>query len=567
MLAISASQDGTFTEKAVKARGRPTILIQGGIHAGEIDGKDAGFWALREWLDSREGPLSKVTLVFVPVFNVDGHERFGAHNRPNQNGPEQMGWRTTAQNLNLNRDYMKGEAPEMQAMLRLLAAWDPIVLVDMHVTDGAQFQHVISINVSPGHLALDAPLAPHWEKALRESGYKLERELAEGLTKDGHLPLTIYPSLTPAAESAFDFAIADNLSSPRFSQAYWALRHRIGILVETHSWKDYATRVRATHDALVRLLAISARDGQAWLSAARAADNGAVREAAGHEVALSYATTGQSRAIDVLGYAYRKEAVSDVSCQARITYDVTRKQAWRVQLYDMLRPSKSTRLPRGGYVVPAAHAGWTAQKLTLHGLKFEVVAKDVTSAEIESYFAEEAKFGCAGPKTRSCTASSGPQVVLPGEMTSCEGRQTLEVTGRWAIDRRSVKKGSLFVPIAQPGALLVAHLFEPAAPDSLLKWGFFNAAFERAEYMEDYVAESVAREMLANDPAIQTAFERKLNKPAFAEDPAARLEFFYRCHPSWDDRFNLYPVFRVSSRPAESNQPAASEVLRYNCLR
>ena len=96
---------------------RPTLLVQGGIHAGEIDGKDAGFLVLRELLDGKLAPacaLDKITLVFVPVFNVDGHERFGANNRPNQRGPEEMGWRTTAQNLNLNRDYVKADAPEMQ---------------------------------------------------------------------------------------------------------------------------------------------------------------------------------------------------------------------------------------------------------------------------------------------------------------------------------------------------------------------------------------------------------------------------------------------------------------------
>ena len=91
--------------------------------------------------------LGASPFVFVPVFNVDGHERFGRNNRPNQLGPEEMGWRVTAQNLNLNRDYVKADAPEMQAMLRLLNEWDPIVYVDLHVTDGAKFQHDVSVNV------------------------------------------------------------------------------------------------------------------------------------------------------------------------------------------------------------------------------------------------------------------------------------------------------------------------------------------------------------------------------------------------------------------------------------
>jgi len=98
-------------------------------------------------------------LVFVPVFNVDGHERFGHWNRPNQVGPEEMGWRANARNFNLNRDYAKADTPEMQAMLRLLGTWDPTLYVDMHVTDGAEFQHDVSNTLEPRY-AGDSQLHP-----------------------------------------------------------------------------------------------------------------------------------------------------------------------------------------------------------------------------------------------------------------------------------------------------------------------------------------------------------------------------------------------------------------------
>ena len=152
-------------------------------------------------------------------------------------------------------------------------------------------------------------------------------------------------------------------------------------------------------------------------------------------------------------------------------------------------------------------------------------------------------------------------------MLPYEGRQQLKVKGTWASDTRPIDKGSLFVPIAQPRALLVAQLFEPGAPDSLLAWGFFNAHFERKEYMEDYVTEDVAREMLEKDPNIKAAFERKLQDPQFSNDPAARLDFFYRCHPSWDERFNLYPVFRVAAAPTGLDQPTTPKASRFDCLK
>src|SRR4051812_25371852 len=183
MLALAVSADGMLDPESVKVNKRPVVMFQGGIHAGEIDGKDAGFAVIRELLDgsaakkdkSLKDALGKVTLLFVPVFNIDGHERFGKWNRPNQVGPEEMGWRTTAQNLNLNRDYTKADAPEMQAMLKLLDAWDPAVYLDLHVTDGAQFQHEVSVLIDPTRNA-PAPLVKIGEALRKEVGEKLTKE-------------------------------------------------------------------------------------------------------------------------------------------------------------------------------------------------------------------------------------------------------------------------------------------------------------------------------------------------------------------------------------------------------
>src|SRR4029079_12501563 len=161
---------------------RPTIYLQGGIHAGEIDGKDAGFWFLRDLLDGKVAPgaLAAVDIVFVPVINPDGHERFGPNNRPNQRGPAEMGFRTNGARINLNRDFVKADTPEMHAILHAFTAYHPALLVDLHTTDGAKFQHDISINT--------APLAPRPDKleatAAELSGYTVKR-----LTELGHLPV------------------------------------------------------------------------------------------------------------------------------------------------------------------------------------------------------------------------------------------------------------------------------------------------------------------------------------------------------------------------------------------
>jgi len=134
---------------------------------------------------------------------------------------------------------------------------------------------------------------------------------------------------------------------------------------------------------------------------------------------------------------------------------------------------------------------------------------------------------------------------------SFEGHTPAELEGAWAPERRNVAAGALWIPIAQPNARLLLHLLEPAAPDSLARWGMFNLVLERTEYMEAYVAEEVARSML-QDPDVRRAFEAQLEDPDFATSPQRRLEFFYRRHPAWDERKDLLPVYRLDTAPAQT---------------
>lgn len=516
MKALVASTSGALTAEAAARRNLPVVLIQGGIHAGEIDGKDAGFLALREILEGKAAPgvLDKLVWIFVPVFNVDGHERFGAWNRPNQRGPEQMGWRTTAQNFNLNRDYVKADSPEMQAMLRLVEEWDPLLYVDLHATDGAQFQHDISIQVEPVHAG---------DEALRTAGRELRDGVIADLARQGSLPLPYYPSFVVNDDPASGFE--DGVPAPRFSHGYFQLRNRFGMLVETHSWKEYPERVRTTRNTIVSVLERIARQGAQWRATAQAADQ---RSAGlgGHSVPLAYAASEASHPVDFRGYAYTR-TLSDISGALMTRYDETTPQIWHVPLRDDVRPSVVVDAPRAGYLVPAAHAVRVGEKLREHGIVFRpITTKD--KADVQAFRADKTSFGA--------------QPV--------ESHQRLTVEGAWKPEVRDIPAGSLFVSITQSKARLVMALLEPMAPDSLLQWGEFNNAFERKEYMEDYVAEAVAREMLASDPALEAEFGRKLrDDPAFAKDPRARLEFFSRRHPSWDERYQLYPVLRTDSIP------------------
>lgn len=518
----------------------PLLMIQGGIHPGESDGKDAGFIALREMLSGSAAPgvLERIAIVFVPAFNVDGHERFARWNRPNQNGPEETGWRTTAQNLNLNRDYMKADSPEMQAMLGLLCDWDPIVCADIHVTDGADFEPDISLQAEPINQG---------DPQLFASGRELRDELIDKLAAQGSLPLPFYPDLAKTDDPASGFLLT--VYSPRFSTGYFPQRNRFTLLVETHSWKNYAHRVRITRNTIVGLAELFAAHGVRWEVEAHEADEAAIR-IGGSEVTLDYSSGWReptqaggasqdlgargAEMIEFRGYAYTREP-SPISGDRVTVYDPSTPQIWKVPYRNGVEPALVVTAPLGGYVVPAAYAREIGTKLVQHGISFEPVRDDVEGVHAEVFRATRATFSS----------------------TPFEGRMRAELEGSWARETHTIGAGALFVQIAQPLARLLMALLEPQAPDSLAAWGFFNACFEQKEYMEPYVAEQIAREMLAGSPELREEFTRRLSQdPAFAADPQARRSFFLSRHSSRDDRYNRYPVFRVDELLASTTPNA-----------
>jgi len=175
--------------------------------------------------------------------------------------------------------------------------------------------------------------------------------------------------------------------------------------------------------------------------------------------------------------------------------------------------------------VPAAYTDWLATQLELHGLDYRRLTEAQAALEVETFRA-----------SRHTLSTK-----------TYEGRTKLDLEGVWQAETRELPAGSLFVPIAQPGVRLLMCLLEPMSPDSYAAWGYFNGCYEQVEYMEGYVAEQVAEQMLDEDPLLGAEFKRRLDSdPAFAADPEARLEFFYRRHPSWDERYGLYPIYRCA---------------------
>ncbi len=496
---------------------RPTIYLEGGIHAGEIDGKDAGFWFLRDLLDGKVAPgaLDVVDVVFVPVINPDGHERFGPNNRPNQRGPVEMGFRTNGARINVNRDFVKADTREAQAVLSMYRRYDPLVFVDLHATDGAKFEHDIAVLV--------APLAPRPDQ-LDETAHALSDQLQKRLTALGHLPLPFYPSFEKDDDPTSGFSVGE--APPRFSQMYAAARSRIGILVETHSWRPYKQRVTSTYHMLQALFEDAMKNAPVWAQAARDAD-AADLALRGTQLPLVYENNAHTTQIAFRGYAYETRT-SDLTGGTWIQYDETRPQIWKVPLKDQVEPKITVRVPRAGYVIDGGFAAELAPVLDHHGIRYQTIAGQ-PRVDVETFRATTVTF-------------------LP----PFEARTRVALEGAWSAESRTLDRGAIFIPLDQKSVRLIVHLLDPAGPDSFAQWGFVTAAFERKEYMEAYVVEEQARALLERDPSLRAQFDAAVAADAeLAKSPEKKREWFYRRLPAWDERYNLLPIYRIDVSPVE----------------
>lgn len=500
MVVVTATKDGVALDSA-----KPLVLVQAGIHAGEIDGKDAALMLLRDIaVRGKDRLLDHVNLMVVPVFNVDGHARAGAFNRPNQRGPDNQGWRTTAQNLNLNRDYLKADTPEMAAMLGLIRDAAPDLYLDLHVTDGIDYQYDITFgfNGYEGRDARSSAIGRWLDRSYRPA-------VTAALTAAGHIPGRL---VTAKDDRDPDAGIVDDVATPRFSHGYGDLRHLASVLVENHSLKPYRQRVLGTYVLLEATLAAAGTDGAA-LKAAVAAD----RAARPAEIVASWKWRDAPVAmVDWRGVAH--DFFVSPATGAREVRWLGTPTTGRIALFGQ-EPDRRVTMPRAWWV-PATRPDVIA-KLQMHGVVVEPLAASRT-VEVEM-------LRLVAPKLADHVNEGHVELVV--EAVTRERR------------RETFPAGSVRVAADQPLGELAAMLLEPDSPESLLAWGEFPEIMQRTEYIEGYALAPLAERMLA-DPATRAAFDARLADPKFAADPEARLQWFYARTPYYDDRYLLYPVAR-----------------------
>ena len=524
-----ASTEKIVTADALKKSSKPNLLAQAGIHSGEIDGKDAGMMLLRDIaFGNKKQLIEGVNFLFVPILNVDGHERSSSFNRPNQRGPQNMGWRTNAQNLNLNRDYAKIDTNEIRAVINVINEYDPLLYMDLHVTDGADYQYDITFGglEGQGH-------SKSIEKWL-EKNYKAQADI--DLKAAGHIPGQL---LFAVNERDFSQGNGTMNGGPRFSDAYGDLRHTASILVENHSLKPYKQRVLGTYVLLESTLKILAADGNTLKESTKSDRNKRVAnlpmkfKIPQMNTAVSFENASDAKIKEKVA---APDSLQFLGIEAKILKSKitnTDYVVWTgipvkmtIPNYKGTEPIDFVVRPKG-YYVPV----WCTEvieRLKLHGIQMETI-KEPIEITVEMYRIKDAKFQNEGGK------------VLP-----FEGH--MQVSGTAVSETRKEKfpAGSVYISTDQYLGDLAMFLLEPKSADSFLSWGFFDEIFQRTEYAEAYVLEPTMTKMLTDSPELQKEFaDKKTADAAFANNPSAIYAWFYSKTKFYDQRYLLYPVGRA----------------------
>jgi hypothetical protein len=514
-LVIIDNQGFTDPEQ-IHRSGKVLLLIQACIHPGECEGKDAGLMLIRDIVINKKynDLLDHVSILFIPVFNVDGHERFGPYNRINQNGPKEMGWRVTANNLNLNRDFLKAETPEMKAWLRMFNEWMPDFFIDTHTTDGADYQYVLTYlmevfgNMDDGLTEwCKSVFLPSMTDKMEKKGYPVFPYIE---FRDWHNPKS---------------GLESNVAPPMLSQGYTSLRNRPGLLIETHMLKSYKSRVSSIYECILSSMEILNKEYNNLISFVRKADEFTCgKDFRARDFPLQFETlTTDSTMVDFRGINY-KEMKSELTGETWFKYG-TEKISFHLPYFSVNKPSVTTKLPEA-YLVPVE---WNAviEKLLLHGIKLSYLAKD-TIIRIDTYKLSSPKWNA----------------------NSYEGHHALTQFETSEIGHeRLFCKGSAIVDMNQQQARIIAHLLEPKGNGSLVYWNYFDAVLEQKEYAEHYVMEALIPEMLKDNTQMKVEFEKKKKEDTlFAKNPNLILNWFFSKTPYWDRNRDIYPIGKIYDR-------------------
>ncbi len=504
---VAFTNDGKLDREEIRTSGKLVILINNAIHPGEPDGVDACMMLLRDAATGKMKVPDNVVLVVVPVFNLGGALNRNSYSRANQDGPVSYGFRGNARNLDLNRDFIKCDAAETLGMVDLFTKMNPDIFVDNHVSDGADYQHVMTL------------LATQHDKLGGETGAYMYKTFTPLLYKDMKAQSYDLVPYVNDFEGTPDKGWREFYEPPRFSSGYAALFQTMAYVPETHMLKPFADRVKATYALMTSIIKMGSQNAEA-IKKARANDKKALLAQKAFPLEWRVDTTVCDSVL-FKGYEGSYKA-SEVSGLPRLYYDHKKPFTKKVPFYNHYEPASTVTAPKA-YVIPKA---WTPIIVCLraNGVRMQRVSYDsvmtLTAYHIDNY------------------------ETSPRPYERHYVHKNVKVTP--VTTKINVTQGDYIITLNQNAKRYLVEALEPTGPDGFFAWNFFDGILQQKEYFSSYVFEDLAAGLLKNDPALKKQLEDKRNAdPEFAKDPHAQLDFVYRNSPYFEQEYMRYPVYRL----------------------
>jgi len=479
---VIVANDRDFDLASQRKKNKRILLIINGIHPGEPDGIDASMLLVRDIVINKKKLPDNIVLAIIPVYNIGGCLNRSENYRVDQNGPAAFGFRGNSQNLDLNRDFIKCDSREARSFAQIFHLCDPDVLIDNHVSNGADYQHVMTLLTSQ-HSKLGGVMGEYLHKEFEPAIYALMKEKGYDL-----VPYVNFSGNTP------DNGLIAYFDGPRYSSGYASLWHSFAFVPETHMLKPYDQRVASTYALMECFIDFTSRNSST-IKKLRDQTKAAVLTQSSFPVSW---TLNRNRHDEILYKGYEAGyKPSEVSGLPRLYYDRSKPYEKKVKYYNYFDNHVVIQKPK---------------------------AKDTTIL-VEVYRIEDYR--------------SSPR---PYEMH--HPNSNVSVSTR--TENITFRKGDMLVPLDQVANRFLVEVLEPQGMDSYFSWNFFDGILAQKEGYSSYAFEDIAAQFLKDHPDIRAKLEqRKATDTAFANSAAAQLDFVYKNSPFYEPAHMRYPVYRV----------------------
>jgi hypothetical protein len=504
---VVVSNNGDYNFGNIRKNNKRIIFINNGIHPGEPDGIDASMLLVRDLVINKIKIPDNVVLAIIPVYNIGGCLNRSANYRIDQNGPTEKGFRGNSQNLDLNRDFIKCDSKEARSFTEIFHLLDPDVFIDNHVSNGADYQHVMTL-LSTQHNKLGGILGEFLVQTFEPALYSLMKEkgfdMVPYVNSFGDTPENGWPEFW---------------DSPRYSSGYAALWQTFSFVPETHMLKSYDRRVKATFALMQSFIEFTAKNSET-IKNLRNQTKKSVQSTVEFPISWSL-DKSKYKEVQYKGFEAGRKP-SEVSGLPRLYYDRSKPFEKTVKIFNYFAVKNSITKPKA-YIIPQ---GWwkVIDLLKLNKVEMNQLKKD-TTIEVESYKIEDYK--------------SMPRQYEMHHLN-------YELKTSTSLQQIIFKKGDWYIPMNQVANRFLIQTLEPQSEDSYFTWNFFDAILGQKEGYSAYVFEDIAAEFLRNNADLKNKLEQqRLSDSAFSKNGRAQLDFVYKNSPWYEPVLNQYPVYRV----------------------